>query len=68
MSNFVDIGDKELVGIEIVVDSNLLYLTVATVPEISQFAATAFRDGEMKRVFLPQIPAILQGIHRNFIL
>lgn len=53
------IGDEELVGVEIVVDGDLLYLPVPSVPKIPQLAATSSRDGEMKRVFLPQVPTVL---------
>jgi len=59
MGDFMYIGDEELVGVEIVVDGDLLYLPVPSVPKIPQLAATSSRDGEMKRVFLPQVPTVL---------
>jgi len=59
MCYFMDVSDKELVGVEIVVDGDLLHLTVTSVPEISKLAATASCDGKMEGILFPQVPTVL---------
>ena len=41
MCHFMDIGDKELVGVQVMVDRDLLDFPVGTIPEISELAAAA---------------------------
>jgi len=53
MCHFMDIGDKELVGVQVMVDRDLLHLPVCAETKIPQLAATAPAQGEMERVFIP---------------
>jgi len=50
------------------VDGNMLDCAVGTVPEVSQLAAAGFADGELKRVFMPQVPTILHRCDRQLLL
>lgn len=49
----MDIGDKELVGVQVMVDRDLLHLPVCAETKIPQLAATAPAQGKMERVFIP---------------
>lgn len=67
MSYFMDICDQELIRVKVVVDGYFLDLSIHLVPEISQFAATAFGKDKMKWIFMPQIPTILNCIWWNLL-
>jgi len=61
----MNIGYKKLIAIQVVVDGDLLNLTVGSISEITQFAAAALGKNEMKWVLVPQIPTILNSIVRD---
>src|SRR5690606_6767318 len=67
MSDFMNIGDQELIPVKIMINGYLLEFPVHTVAEITQFAATASGKKEMKRVLLPQIPTVLDRIRRDML-
>lgn len=53
VGHFVDVGDQELVGVEVVVDRYFLDASVPAVSEIPQFTLSFLGDMQVERLCFP---------------